>query len=273
MGAGCSRESNYCQAIISRENFARVAFDQANNLVDLNDPAQVGRVGDTLNVVFNSNLAQLLGLTNPAVSISLNPLTNGPTFGSSIPLFSGNVSYSINMPVLPSLIGLPTYDINYKAEFPMTNTSQIQIKSLSILNYSPNCIVSVNTQTLNPLDSFQVSVELDLGNFYPDINGSVSAYPILLYDAGNGWQSSLTSPDYPVLGGFVAGLGIDWTGTNPYGSSGQFFSSYQSDTSLGEVQGTLSSLGISYYAPQNVYSTGEASAQNTLSQLFITSLV
>jgi hypothetical protein len=103
---------------------------------------------------------------------------------------------------------------------------------------------------------------------------------MLFVDTASGWQNNLSSPDYPVLGGFVAARGIDWTATNPYGStaysSGQFFSNYQNDTPtlLGEsFQGTTSSLGISYYANQNVYSEGEAVGQNTLSQLFITSIV
>jgi hypothetical protein len=286
MGGGGSKVSNFCTNIVgvNHPNFSKAVFDQNNNVVDLStgDPFSIARVDNIMNIAFNTNLSQLLGLANQSVTINMNPFRNpltSPQYTDSLPKMTNTlVTYSTNMPVLPSLIPLPTLTVVASAVFPLTNTSNIQIQSLSVLNYTDGIQVTLSTQTLNPMDVVTVTVD-DVSDIL-DVSGSVTAFPILFVDNASGWQNNLSSPDYPVLGGFVAARGIDWTASNPYGStaysSGQFFSNYQNDTPpvLGEsFQGTLSSLGISYYANQNVYSEGEAVGQNTLSQLFITSIV
>ena len=126
------------------------------------------------------------------------------------------------------------------------------------------------------LPGFSVTVEITDPSD-PDNSGSYSATPILFYDAGvGGWQNNFQSPDFPVLGGFLSARGIDISTQNSYGN-GERFSSYSSDNNLDfgeDFQGTISTI-LTYYANQNLYSTGEANSGGVaaISQMFLAPLI
>ena len=267
-------------------NFQGFVFDQASNLVDVFDTTNLARVDDRLAVVFSPSLGSFLGLgaQGNSVTINLNPLKGGTLNfigAKSIPVTTGTVTtfsqyLGPNNPDAP----ITPFNLINHAEFWLTNTTPIPIYSLSVLNYSGNNLTVSLVPPPNPstplLPGFSVTVEITDPSD-PDNSGSFSATPILFYDSGvGGWQNNFQSPDFPVLGGFLSARGIDISTQNSYGN-GERFNSYSSDNNLDfgeDFQGTISTI-LTYYANQNLYSTGEANSGGVaaISQMFLAPLI
>ena len=264
-------------------------LDQNNNFIRASD--NLSRYDDRLTVVFNTTLSNLLGLTGQggSVTVNLNPMRGStPMYPSvtsggirlSIPAGTGVLTFSSALPLQSPSVPIPLFNLTNSSQFWLTNTTPIPIYSLSVLNYSDNgysvTFVPPSNQSSPFLPGTSVSVNI-VDPTDPDNSGSFSAVPMLFYDGGiGGWQNNFNSPDFPVLGGFMSGRGIDIASVNSYGS-GERFSSHSSDTTyeLGEeFQGTISTI-LTYYKNQNVYSTGEANSGGTaaISQMFLSPII
>ena len=271
---------------VPQNNFQGFVFDQASNLVDVFNSTNLARVDDRFTIVFHPSLGSFLGLgaQGNSVTINLNPLKGGTLnfiSATKIPITTGTVTtfsqyLGPNNPDAP----ITPFNLINHAEFWLTNTTPIPIYSLSVLNYSGDNLTVSFDPSSNPSTPFlpgaSISVEITDPSD-PDNSGSISATPILFYDAGvGGWQNNFQSPDFPVLGGFLSARGIDISTQNSYGN-GERFSSYTSDASVDfgeDFQGTISTI-LTYYKNQNVYSTGEANSGGVaqISQMFLAPLI
>jgi len=291
--SGCANNNNnqFCYLLNSFQNFVFTKnTTDANSIVSLNDPIQKQRLDEKITVVFNPNLSQFLGLDRQgnSVSVILNPYNSiscNKTFtaNKSLPIspFPGTpFTFSSPLSTQSPTNDITPFNLINSSQFWLTNTTPIPIYSLSVLNYSSNrFIVTFNppsnpSSPLMPGESVSVNV---LDPSFPDNSGSYSGVPILFYDAGvGGWQNNFQSPDFPVLGGFLSARGIDISTQNSYGN-GERFSSYSSDNNLDfgeDFQGTISTI-LTYYANQNLYSTGEANSGGVaaISQMFLAPLI
>jgi hypothetical protein len=197
----------------------------------------------TLNINFSPSVANLLGLTSTP-TVTINPISsNGGAF-----MQAGSYSFGYATPFTGNA-PVQTYKATTKAIFNIVNTSTIAFTNLSILNYDiVNYSVTLGTTSLQPQQSTQITVSIN--KVLTDPN--VITTPVLLYDSVS-WQGSLTSLDYPVLGGFqiVQGhvgrlLSAD-TPITPYMNN--VFSTFVEDDVLGPN-------GVSYLSNQNVYGVG-----------------
>ena len=274
-----------CSEIGVLNNFFGIVFDQASNIVDVTQPQNLARVDDRFTFVFNPSLGSFLGLgaQGNSVTVNLNALKGGTLkFTTSIPVTTGTVStfsqgIIVNNPDDP----ITPFNLINHAEFWLTNTTPIPIVSLSVLNYSGNNFYTVSFDPPSnpsvPLLPGQSVTAVLTDPSDPDNSGSYTATPILFYDAGvGGWQNNFQSPDFPVLGGFLTARGIDISTQNSYGN-GERFSSFSSDNNIDfgeDFQGTISTI-LTYYANQNLYSTGEANSGGVaaISQMFLSPLL
>jgi len=272
---------------VPQNNFQGFVFDQASNLVDvLNTVSNLDRVDDRFTIVFHPSLGSFLGLgaQGNSVTINLNPLKGGTLNfigATKIPITTGTVTtfsqyLGPNNPDAP----ITPFNLINHAEFWLTNTTPIPIYSLSVLNYSGNTLTVTLDPPSNPSTPLQPGSSVTVGitdPSDPDNTGLFSATPLLFYDAGvGGWQNNFQSPDFPVLGGFLSARGINVSTQNSYGN-GERFGSFSADATLDfgeDFQGTISTI-LTYYANQNVYTTGEANSGGVaaISQMFLAPLI
>jgi hypothetical protein len=208
----------------------------------------------TLSLQMNSNIVWSLGLSsNPTLVI--NPLQGGA-------LSKGTYTQTFTNPLI-SASRSNLYAI-YGAVFSITNISPVTISSLTasvssnklynvqtldpsgnpilvpqVLNYS----VTFNTQTLAPQQSTLCTVSQTFFIGASDSSLPLFSTPIIFYDSFTN-QTSLSAPDYPVLGGISAIRALrSAKGYVPY--TDNRFSTFVSDVTPIN--------GISYYSNQNVY--------------------
>ena len=200
----------------------------------------------TLTINFSKQVQQLLGL-DASPQVVINPIAmNGGLMGV------GTYNFAYTTPfqgVAPTQL----HQVVTRAVFNITNTSTIPFTNLSVLNYDiNNYSVSLGSTNIQPQQTTQITVSIN--RMITEQN--IVTTPVFLYDSVS-WQGSLTSLDYPVLGGFqiVQGnfTGIVTTAQNPVTPyMNGMFSSFQEDEELGEN-------GVSYLSNQNVYGLGAQS--------------
>jgi hypothetical protein len=196
----------------------------------------------TLTINFSAQLLQMLGLASPP-KVIIDPISkNGGLMGI------GTYNFGYTTPFQG--VG-PTqfHQAITRAVFNVTNTSTIPLTNISILNYDiVNYSVTLGSTNLLPQQSTQITVSINKVLSEP----SIVTTPVFLYDSVS-WQGSLTSLDYPVLGGFQIVQGnfglftSDNTPITPYMNG--LFSDFQEDEQLGDN-------GVSYLSNQNVYGVG-----------------
>jgi hypothetical protein len=196
----------------------------------------------TLTINFSPQVMHLLGIT-AAPKVVINPIARNGGF-----LETGTFNFGYTTPfqgVAPNQF----HQAVTRAVFNVTNTSIRPFTNLSIINYDiVNYSVTIGTTNLQPQQSTQITVSINK----VITQQSVTTTPVLLYDSVS-WQASLTSVDYPVLGGFQIVQGhfgvMNTSGAPMTPYTNNRFSTFVEDAELGDN-------GVSYLSNQNVYGAG-----------------
>jgi hypothetical protein len=148
----------------------------------------------SIEITFTENAAFMLGLSTSTITVPMPIPTVEP----------GTVTTQVFQSPAVDIPGLPPFNVRNRATFFITNTSNIPLTNISILNsFSSLFDVSLNTFSLLPGERSLVSVHMLDINTITKPPTSLSLYPILFFDSVS-WQPSLTSQDFPILGGFYA---------------------------------------------------------------------
>jgi hypothetical protein len=157
------------------------------------DPyADIVPVFPEMKLKFSEKLAYYLNLPSTESVVTMSSIT---VEASSTNIQSFSVT--LNAP------GLLPFPVRNSAKFYITNSSNIDFRSISVLNPFPDYFsVSLNSVSLNPGSRSLCQVKM----LNVDTNTqavSLTMYPILFFDSIS-WQASLSNQDFPVLGGFYA---------------------------------------------------------------------
>jgi len=147
----------------------------------------------SIEITFTENAAFMLGLSTSTITIPM-PIPTVEPGTTTTQVFQS----SIDIP------GLPPFNVRNRATFFITNTSNIPLTNISILNsFSSLFDVTLSTYSLLPGERSSVSVHMLDINTITKPPTSLTLYPILFFDSVS-WQPSLSSQDFPILGGFYA---------------------------------------------------------------------
>lgn len=157
------------------------------------DPyADIVPVFPEMKLKFSEKLAYYLNLPSTESVVTMSSITVEAN-STNIQSFS----VTLNAP------GLLPFPVRNSAKFYITNSSNIDFRSISVLNPFPDYFsVSLNSVSLNPGSRSLCQVKM----LNVDTNTqavSLTMYPILFFDSFS-WQASLSNQDFPVLGGFYA---------------------------------------------------------------------
>ena len=205
------------------------------------DPyADIVPVFPEMKLKFSEKLAYYLNLPSTESVVTMSSITVEAN-STNIQSFS----VTLNAP------GLLPFPVRNSAKFYITNSSNIDFRSISVLNPFPDYFsVSLNILSLSPGDRALVNVKMLNINTITNPPTSLSLYPILFFDSVS-WQPSLTSQDFPILGGFYACQTFD-DALIQNDFVGNRFSEYVVDPNLANP------TDPSYLSNQSIYPRGSA---------------
>jgi hypothetical protein len=194
----------------------------------------------SIKISFTEKATFMLGLPSPDIIIPM-PISSVDPATITVQSFQSTTSFPGQVP----------FNVRNRALFYITNTSNITFSNVSVLNnFSDYFSVSLNTLSLSPGDRALVNVKMLNINTITNPPTSLSLYPILFFDSVS-WQPSLTSQDFPILGGFYACQTFD-DALIQNDFVGNRFSEYVVDPNLANP------TDPSYLSNQSIYPRGSA---------------
>ena len=194
----------------------------------------------SIKISFTEKATFMLGLPSPDIIIPM-PISSVDPATITVQSFQSTTSFPGQVP----------FTVRNRALFYITNSSNITFSNVSVLNnFSDYFSVSLNTLSLSPGDRALVNVKMLNINTITYPPTSLSLYPILFFDSVS-WQPSLTSQDFPILGGFYACQTFD-DSLIQNDFVGNRFSQYVVDPNLSNP------TDPSYLSNQSIYPRGSA---------------
>ncbi len=200
----------------------------------------IGVVYPELKIKFTEKLAYFLNLPSTETIITMSGISVEPNTVDK---------RTYTVPINPT--GQEPFRVRNIAKFYITNTSNIAFQSLSVLNpFSSSFTVTLSTLSLLPGERSLCEVRMINIDTITQPLVSLTLFPILFFDSLS-WQPSLSSQDYPVLGGFYACQTFD-DALIRNDFAGNRFSEYRVDPNL------VNSTDPSYLSNQSIYPRGAA---------------